>query len=162
MCTVHPDHRVPNTKAWFTATKAFGSITSAIRRNSPQFLDSHIHHNNLLNNIFAKIEANVAGMDDAVMLDDRGFLAETNATNLFWSAMALLLTPFAHACLPGLTRQFVMDTRLKSGIPVREADLTLTELYTADEAFTTGTMGAFAHYRRGGWPAHCALASRGP
>ena len=79
------------------------------------------------------------------MLDDRGFLAETNATNLFLVRAGALLTPFAHACLPGLTRTFVMDTAAEAGIPVREADLTLTELYTADEAFTTGTMGALAH-----------------
>ena len=58
-------------------------ITSSVRRNSPEFLDSKIHHNNLLNNILAKMQANHAGADDAVMLDDRGFLAETNATNLF-------------------------------------------------------------------------------
>ena len=92
-----------------------------------------------------KIEANVAGMDDAVMLDDRGFLAETNATNLFVVRGGLLLTPFAHACLPGLTRQFVLDTAGLKGIEAREANLSLTELYTADEAFTTGTMGALAH-----------------
>ena len=136
---------VPEYKGMVYGDEGIRLITSAIRRNSPQFLDSHIHHNNLLNNILAKIEANVAGMDDAVMLDDRGFLAETNATNLFLVRGGELLTPFAHACLPGLTRKFVMDTAADAGIKVREADLTLTELYTADEAFTTGTMGALAH-----------------
>jgi branched-chain amino acid aminotransferase len=136
---------VPEFKGMVYGDEGIRLVTSAIRRNSPQFLDSHIHHNNLLNNILAKIEANVAGMDDAVMLDDRGFLAETNATNLFLVRDGELLTPFAHACLPGLTRQFVMDTAAEAGIPAREADLTLTQLYTADEAFTTGTMGALAH-----------------
>jgi branched-subunit amino acid aminotransferase/4-amino-4-deoxychorismate lyase len=136
---------VPEYKGMVYGDEGIRLITSAIRRNSPQFLDSHIHHNNLLNNILAKIEANVAGMDDAVMLDDRGFLAETNATNLFLVRGGELLTPFAHACLPGLTRKFVLDTAAEAGIPAREADLTLTELYTADEAFTTGTMGALAH-----------------
>ena len=58
-------------------------ITSSIRRNSPQSLDSRIHHNNLLNNILAKLEADAAGVDDAVMLDLQGFVAETNATNIF-------------------------------------------------------------------------------
>ena len=58
-------------------------VTSAIRRNSPQFVDSKIHHNNLINNILAKIQANVAGADDALMLDERGFVAEMNGTNLF-------------------------------------------------------------------------------
>ena len=136
---------VPEYKGMVYGDEGIRLITSAIRRNSPQFLDSHIHHNNLLNNILAKIEANVAGMDDAIMLDDRGFLAETNATNLFLVRGGELLTPFAHACLPGLTRKFVLDTAAEAGIPAREADLTLTELYTADEAFTTGTMGALAH-----------------
>ena len=136
---------VPEYKGMVYGDEGIRLITSAIRRNSPQFLDSHIHHNNLLNNILAKIEANVAGMDDAVMLDDRGFLAETNATNLFLVRGGELLTPFAHACLPGLTRKFVLDTASEVGITVLEADLTLTELYTADEAFTTGTMGALAH-----------------
>ena len=136
---------VPEYKGMVYGDEGIRLVTSAIRRNGPQFLDSHIHHNNLLNNILAKIEANVAGMDDAIMLDDRGFLAETNATNLFLVRDGELLTPFAHACLPGLTRRFVMDSATALGIPCREANLTLTELYTADEAFTTGTMGALAH-----------------
>ena len=136
---------VPEYKGMVYGDEGIRLVTSAIRRNGPQFLDSHIHHNNLLNNILAKIEANVAGVDDAIMLDDRGFLAETNATNLFLVRDGALLTPFAHACLPGLTRRFVMDSATALGIPCREANLTLTELYTADEAFTTGTMGALAH-----------------
>jgi branched-chain amino acid aminotransferase group I len=136
---------VPEHKGMVYGDEGIRLVTSAIRRNGPQFLDSHIHHNNLLNNILAKIEANVAGADDAVMLDDRGFLAETNATNLFLAREGELLTPFAHACLPGLTRRFVLDSATALGIPCREANLTLAELYTADEAFTTGTMGALAH-----------------
>ena len=58
-------------------------ITSSVRRHAPDSLDPKIHHNNLLTSILAKIEANVAGADDAVMLDNRGFIAETNATHLF-------------------------------------------------------------------------------
>ena len=136
---------VPEYKGMVYGDEGIRLVTSAIRRNSPQFLDSHIHHNNLLNNILAKIDANVAGVDDAVMLDDRGFLAETNATNLFVVRKGVLLTPFAHACLPGLTRRFVLDVAERVGLEAREADLSLTELYTAEEAFTTGTMGALAH-----------------
>ena len=81
-------------------------VTSSIRRNGPSYLDSKIHHNNLLNNILAKIQANHAGADDAVMLDDRGFLAETNATNVFLIRDGVLGTPFGHACLPGITRGY--------------------------------------------------------
>ena len=120
-------------------------VTSAIRRNTPACLDSKIHHNNLLNNILAKIQANHAGADDAVMLDDRGFLAETNATNLFLIRDGVLCTPFGHACLPGITRAYTLALASELGIPVREGDYSLTELYTADEAFTTGTMGGLAH-----------------
>lgn len=116
-------------------------VTSAIRRNSPEFLDSKIHHNNLLNNILAKIQADLAGVDDAVMLDDRGFLAETNATNLFLVRGGRVLTPFANACLPGITRGIVLRLCREEGIPCEERDLSLVELHTADEAFTTGTMG---------------------
>ena len=120
-------------------------VTSTIRRNGPSYLDSKIHHNNLLNNILAKIQANHAGADDAVMLDDRGFLAETNATNVFLIRDGVLGTPFGHACLPGITRGYTLDLAKKLGIPVRVGDYSLTELYTADEAFTTGTMGGLAH-----------------
>lgn len=116
-------------------------ITSAIRRNNPQFLDSKIHHNNLLNNILAKIEANVAGADDAVMLDSQGFVAETNATNLFLLKNGTLFTPLPDACLPGLTRKLVLEMAAELTLPVREKNLSLTEFYNADEVFATGTMG---------------------
>jgi branched-chain amino acid aminotransferase len=122
-------------------TKGIRLITSAIRRNNPQFLDSKIHHNNLLNNILAKIEANVAGADDALMLDINGFVAETNATNLFMIKKGTLYTPFADACLPGITRKLVIDMATELSIPVKEKNLSLTEFYNADEVFTTGTMG---------------------
>ncbi len=116
-------------------------VTSSIRRNTPECLDSKIHHNNLLNNILASIEANVAGVDSAVMLDVNGFLSETNDTNLFLVHDGTVLTPFATSCLPGLTRRTVLDICAASDIPAAERDLSLTELYTADEAFTSGTMG---------------------
>ncbi len=116
-------------------------ITSSVRRNGPSTLDSHIHHNNLLNNILAKIEANIAGADDAIMLDLDGFIAETNATNIFIVRKGQLITPLPDACLPGITRETVMALGLNEGIPVVERRVSLTELYTADEAFCTGTMG---------------------
>jgi branched-chain amino acid aminotransferase len=116
-------------------------ITSSIRRNGPQFLDSKIHHNNLLNNILAKIQANVAGVDAAVMLDDSGFVSELNDTNMFMVKGGIVYTPFADACLPGITRNTVMEIALKNGIPMIEKNLSLTEFYTADSAFATGTMG---------------------
>ncbi len=119
-------------------------ITSSIRRNSPQCIDSKIHHNNLINNILAKIEANVAGVDDALMLDLHGFVSETNATNVFVVCNGTLLTPHADSCLPGITRATVMAIARAEGLGPVEKNLSLTEVYTADEMFTTGTMGGLA------------------
>ena len=116
-------------------------ITAATRRNTPECLDSKIHHNNLLNNILAAIEANVAGADAAVMLDVNGFISETNDTNLFIVKDDTVLTPHADSCLPGLTRKMILQICSDEGIPAVERNLSLTELYTADEAFTSGTMG---------------------
>jgi branched-subunit amino acid aminotransferase/4-amino-4-deoxychorismate lyase len=116
-------------------------ITASTRRNTPQCLDSKIHHNNLLNNILASIEANVAGVDSAIMLDIQGFVSETNDTNLFIVKGENVLTPHADSCLPGLTRQMVLDICADNGIPARERNLSLTDVYAADEVFTTGTMG---------------------
>ncbi len=119
-------------------------ITSAIRRNPPQCIDSKIHHNNLINNILAKIEANVAGVDDAVMLDINGFVSETNATNIFLIKRGVLLTPNADSCLPGITRAYVLKLAREHNMPVQERNITIAEVYSADEMFTTGTMGELA------------------
>lgn len=116
-------------------------ITASTRRNSPMFLDSKIHHNNLLNNILAAIEANVAGVDSAIMLDIDGFVAETNDTNLFIVRNGKVCTPYADACLPGLTRNMLLDICAEQEIPAAECRLSLAELYCADEVFTSGTMG---------------------
>jgi branched-chain amino acid aminotransferase len=116
-------------------------ITSSQRRNGPQFLDSKIHHNNLLNNIIAKIQANVAGADAAVMLDHNGFVAELNDTNLFMVKDGMVYTPFADACLHGITRGLTIDICRELKIPVEERNLSLTEFYNADEVFASGTMG---------------------
>ncbi len=119
-------------------------ITAAIRRNPPQCVDSKIHHNNLINNILAKIEANLAGVDDAVMLDIYGFVSETNATNIFIVKRGQLLTPHADSCLPGITRRVVMQLAQANAIPWQERNISISELYSADEMFTTGTMGELA------------------
>lgn len=116
-------------------------ISSSQRRNAPQFLDSKIHHNNLLNNILAKIQANIAGKDAGLMLDDRGFVAELNGSNLFMVKNSVVYTPYAHACLPGITRNTVMDMCQRWGLALQEKDITLSEMYNADGVFATGTMG---------------------
>jgi branched-chain amino acid aminotransferase len=149
-------------------------ITSSVRRHAPDSLDPKIHHNNLLTSIMAKIEANVAGADDAVMLDSRGFIAETNATHLFmvlpgdardpYSAAAsgdgpagadgmvgaagpagpVLATPTTAACPEGITRATVLRLASSAGIACTEGDYTLPQLYNASEVFVTGTMGGLA------------------
>ncbi|MEO0895816.1 MAG: aminotransferase class IV [Bacteroidota bacterium] len=116
-------------------------VTSSIRRNSPSSIDSKIHHNNLINNILAKVEANLAGVDDALMLDLNGFVAETNATNVFMIKKGVLHTPLPHACLPGITRRLVMEIARDNRIPLEERNISVSEFQTADEVFTTGTMG---------------------
>jgi branched-chain amino acid aminotransferase len=116
-------------------------ISSSQRRNAPQFLDSKIHHNNLLNNILAKIQANIAGKDAGLMLDDRGFVAELNGSNLFMVKNNAVYTPYAHACLPGITRNTVMDLCQRWEMALQEKDITLSEMYNADGVFATGTMG---------------------
>jgi branched-chain amino acid aminotransferase group I len=116
-------------------------VTAAIRRNSPQCVDSKIHHNNLINNILACIEANVAGVDSALMLDVYGFVSETNDTNVFVVKKGIIYTPHADSCLPGITRALVIRLARAQGMAVVEKNLSLTEVYCADEMFTTGTMG---------------------
>ncbi|MEL6676084.1 MAG: aminotransferase class IV [Bacteroidota bacterium] len=115
-------------------------ITASTRRNSPACLDSKIHHNNLINNILAKIEANVAGVDAALMLDVDGFVAETNATNVFMLKKGVLHTPLPDACLPGITRGLIIETARQKGMEVQERRISAMEFQTADEVFTTGTM----------------------
>lgn len=163
-------------------------ITSTIRRFSPDTLDPKIHHCNLIQSILAKIQANQAGADDALMLDTRGFVAETNATHVFIVARSthnrppssadfplpsetrprsgiqnspsafdpdaphptpcphdsIVLTPFCHACPEGITRAAVLGLCRSYSIPHVERDLSLTEIYRADEMFCTGTMGELA------------------
>jgi branched-chain amino acid aminotransferase len=119
-------------------------ITSSVRRTAPDSLDPKIHHNNLLASILAKIEANVAGADDALMLDHRGFVAETNATNIFLVTGEVLGAPTAAACPEGITRGVVLELAAGAGIECAVRDYSLTQLYTADELFVTGTMGGIA------------------
>jgi len=116
-------------------------ITSAIRRFPPDCLDPKIHHANLIQSILAKLEANRAGADDALMLDRQGWVAETNATHIFLVAGDRVLTPHLRACPEGVTRAVVLELCAEHGIEARETDLTLTEVYRADEMFCTGTMG---------------------
>jgi branched-chain amino acid aminotransferase len=119
-------------------------VTSSIRRPPPEILDPRIHHANLLNSILAKIEANRAGADDALMLDTRGFIAETNATHVFIVRETGLATSRVVACPEGITRATVLEICETEGIATVETDLTVEQAYGASEMFCTGTMGELA------------------
>jgi branched-chain amino acid aminotransferase len=118
--------------------------TSSIRRPPPSVLDPRIHHANLLNSILAKIEANNAGADDALMLDLDDNVAETNATHLFVVHQGKLATSWVIACPAGITRATIFEICAAEKIPCRETDLWLDQVYAADELFCTGTMGELA------------------
>lgn len=118
--------------------------TSSLRRFSADTLDPKIHHNNLLQSILAKVEANAAGADDAIMLDTRGFVAETNATHLFLVDGGVVRTSRTVACPEGVTRAAVLSLCEREGIPHAVEDLSLTQFHRGDEVFCTGTMGELA------------------
>ncbi len=125
----------------FDNTRGIRVITSSIRRLGPEVLDPKIHHNNLLNNILAKLEANAAGVDGALMLDKNGHVAELNDINVFAVIHGEVVTPYTTSCLGVITRGLVLELCAQHGIPCRERDLSAMELMTADAVFGTGTMG---------------------
>jgi len=115
-------------------------ITVPTVRNLHSALNPAIKSLNYLNNILAKIEANNAGCEEAVMLNSEGFVSECTGDNIFILKAGKLMTPplFAGA-LYGITRQVVMEMATQSGIPVSEPNLTRYDLFNADECFVTGT-----------------------
>ncbi|HEY2125109.1 MAG TPA: aminotransferase class IV [Chthoniobacterales bacterium] len=135
-------------KAPVYAKSGLTLISSKIRRPPPEILDPRIHHANLLNSILAKIEANNAGADDALMLDLQGHVAETNATHVFMVRQGEVTTSRVVACPEGITRATVLEICVAEKIPWREADLTLEDIYGATEMFCTGTMGELAGVTR--------------
>src|SRR5438094_1926579 len=137
-------------KAPVYAKTGLSLITSKIRRPPPDVLDARIHHANLLNSILAKIEANNAGADGPLMLDTRGFVAETNATHVFIvrnfesRASGDLATGRVVACPEGITRATVIEICAAEKIRCVETDLSLVDVYGTHEVFCTGTMGELA------------------
>jgi branched-chain amino acid aminotransferase len=125
-------------------TAGLSLSTSSVRRFPPDCLDPKIHHNNLIQSILAKIEANAAGADDALMLDTRGFVAETNATHLFLVEGGVVRTPRTVACPEGITREAVLGLCATRKVPHEVTDISLAEFHRADEVFCTGTMGELA------------------
>jgi branched-chain amino acid aminotransferase len=116
-------------------------ITSSVRRFPPDCLDPKIHHNNLIQSILAKIEANHVGADQALLLDQNGFIAEAHGTNVFFARHEKVFTSTTQACPEGITRQAILDLCEANEINYQERSVSLTEAYTADEMFCSGTMG---------------------
>jgi len=114
-------------------------LTSTIRRKSPYSIDARIKSLNYMDNILAKLQAIAAGMDDAIMLDISGFVAEASGENLFVVRDDKVFTPETTAALHGVTRNTVMSEARRLGYEVIEKNLTYQELYTANEVFLTGT-----------------------
>lgn len=122
-------------------TRGIHLITARQRRPFADVLDQHIHSCNQLTSILAKIEANAAGADDALMLDTADNLAETNATHVFLVKDKTVLTPDTSACPEGITRAAVIEICGKIGQPHRVRSIPAAEIKEADEMFVTGTMG---------------------
>jgi branched-chain amino acid aminotransferase len=115
-------------------------VTVPTTRNLHSALNPAIKSLNYLNNILAKIEANNAGCEEAVMLNAEGFVAECTGDNIFIVREGHLLTPpLSAGALYGITRQVVMDIAAQSGLKVGEPNLTRYDLFNADECFLTGT-----------------------
>jgi len=115
-------------------------LTSSLRRTPAQCLDPKLHTLNQLGQIMAKIEANNAGKDEALMLDMQGFVAETNSANIFMLRDGKLSTPKRDSIMPGFTRRLVLDMAASAGLKPVEENLSVADIYGADEVFITGTV----------------------
>ncbi len=115
-------------------------VTCSTRRCSPAALSPAVKSLNYLNNIMAKIEATHAGADEGLMLNEEGYVAECTGDNIFVIKQGEVTTPpISAGALRGITRQIVFDLCKELAIPIREANMTRYDVYTADECFLTGT-----------------------
>jgi branched-chain amino acid aminotransferase len=114
-------------------------FTVHIRRTGPAEQDQKLNSHSKLNCILACIQAMEAGADEALMLDDRGFVATCNSTHFFIVRNGELWTSAGGYCLGGITRDAVLRAARRAGVPTYEKDFSLFDVYAADEAFCTGT-----------------------
>ena len=120
--------------------KGLTIVTCATRRSNPAALNPAVKSLNYLNNVMARIEANLAGADEALMLNDAGNVAECTADNVFIIKHGQIFTPpVAAGALRGITRSVVFEIAAELGVKVRETDITRHDLFVADECFLTGT-----------------------
>jgi len=115
-------------------------VTVPTVRNLHSAVNGAIKSLNYLNNVLAKIEANNAGCEEAIMLNSEGFVSECTGDNIFIVKQGQLLTPpLSSSALYGITRNVVLDLAIEAGIPTGEPNLTRYDLFNADECFLTGT-----------------------
>ena len=120
--------------------KGLTIVTCATRRSNPAALNPAVKSLNYLNNVMARIEANLAGADEALMLNDAGNVAECTADNVFIVKHGQIFTPpVAAGALRGITRSVVFEIAAELGVKVRETDITRHDVFVADECFLTGT-----------------------
>jgi branched-chain amino acid aminotransferase, group I len=121
-------------------TKGLDIVTVATRRTNPAALPPTVKSLNYLNNILAKIEARQAGVQEAIMLNDQGYVAECTGDNIFTVHKGEIVTPAAsQGALKGITRDSIFDIAKEIGVPIREANLTRYDVWNADECFLTGS-----------------------
>ena len=127
-----------------TATRMLRLFTVHVRRGAPDVQDPKLNSHSKLNCIIACIQAAEAGADEALMLDPHGFVATCNSTHFFIVRGGELWTSTGDYCLDGITRGLVIEVARAAGIKVHERNFSLTDVYGADEAFTTGTFAGIA------------------
>ncbi|QKG71586.1 aminotransferase class IV [Erythrobacter mangrovi] len=127
-----------------TATRMLTLATVHVRRGYPDVQDPMLNSHSKLNCITACIQAAQAGADEGLMLDPHGFVATCNSTHFFIVKDGEVWTSSGDYCLDGITRGIVIEAAREAGITVRERNFSLTHVYGADEAFTTGTFAGVA------------------
>jgi branched-chain amino acid aminotransferase len=130
-----------------TVSDGITLFTTHVRRAAPDTLDPKLNAHSKLNDITACIQAYTAGADEALMLDPHGFVATCNSTHFFIVAGEEVLTSDGSYCLAGITRANVLELCRANGIPARETRFSLTDVYSAREAFVTGTFAGVVPVR---------------
>ncbi|KFN51584.1 aminotransferase class IV [Arenimonas malthae CC-JY-1] len=139
-----PEHKNPKPETLSTGLKLF---TVHVRRGFPDVQDPKLNSHSKLNCITACIQATHAGADEALMLDPHGFVATCNSTHFFIVRKGEVWTSTGDYCLGGITRANVLQVCREAGIPAREKNFSLTEVYSAEEAFCTGTFAGVVPVR---------------
>ncbi len=135
------EHKMPSRKA----EEGIRLFTVHVRRGRPDVQDPKLHPHSKLNCVISCIQAIKAGVDEALMLDPQGFVSTCNSTNFFIVRKNQVWTSTGQYCLNGITRGNIIDLCRRNNIDVFEKNFSLFDVYSADEAFVTGTFGSVAY-----------------